>query len=182
MTKAAETHFRLLPLILLAALWLCSLPALADKPAIAILDFELNDLTPLPGGPEEVSRTAAIRGLVEAALRETGKYEIRPVDDLVSRQANVSFGYLYDHPDKAAALGRRFGADWILVGRLHKPSFLFAYLMGRLVETRSGDVIADLVVEAKGQTEPVTRRGAIRLAKQIDARLELEAGLEGPSR
>ncbi|NEV63967.1 DUF2380 domain-containing protein [Thiorhodococcus minor] len=178
MTWAADRRTPLFPLLLLGALSLCCLPALAEKPAIAVLDFELNDLTPLPGGPEEVSRAAAIRGLVETALRETGKYEIRPVDDVVSHEANVSFGYLYDHPDKAAALGRGFGADWILVGRLHKPSFLFAYLMGRLVETRSGDVIADLVVEAKGQTEPVTRRGAIRLAKQVDTALDLELGLE----
>jgi hypothetical protein len=52
-----------------------------------------------------------------------------------------------------------------------EPSFLFAYLMGRLVDTRTGLVAANLVVEAKGQTGPVTERGAVRLAEQIQRAL-----------
>lgn len=180
MTAARRPSTSIALFWLLLALSLCWLPAVAKGPSIAILDFELNDLTPLPGGPEEVSRTASIRGLVEKALEELGDYDIRSVDGLALTKANASFGYLYDHPDKAAALGRRFGADWILVGRLHKPSFLFAYLMGRLVNTRTGEIAADLVVEAKGQPRPTTERAAVQLAKRIDTVLGRAQQTESP--
>ncbi len=154
-----------------AWLWACLalawLPPLAADTPIAILDFELNDVTPLPGTPEELARTASIRPLVERALVSLGGYRPIPIDHASIARANRGFGYLYDHPEAAAELGREAGADWILVGRLHKPSFLFAYLMGRLVDTRTGHLAATLVVEAKGQTQPVTERGAARLAEQI---------------
>jgi hypothetical protein len=153
--------------------WLCIclvlawLPTLAAESSIAVLDFELNDLTPFPGPPEEVERTASIRPLVERALAAQGGIRTVPIPTEAATRANRGFGYLYDHPEAAAELGRQAGADWILVGRLHKPSFLFAYLMGRLVDTHTGRVTANLVVEAKGQTRPVTERGAARLAEQI---------------
>lgn len=161
------------PRILVMRAWLLGifvlawLPPLAADTSIAILDFELNDLTPLPGTPEELARTASIRPLVEQALVSLGGCQPIPIDHAAANRANRGFGYLYDHPEAAAALGREAGADWILVGRLHKPSFLFAYLMGRLVDTRTGQLAATLVVEAKGQTQPVTERGAARLAEQI---------------
>lgn len=40
--------------------------------------------------------------------------------------------------------------------------------MGRLVRTSAGEVAVDLVVGAKGQTQPATERGAIRIARRID--------------
>jgi hypothetical protein len=152
------------------------LPPLAADTSIAVLDFELNDVTPFPGPPEEVARTASIRALVEQALTAQGGFRIVPISSDAASRANLGFGYLYDHPDAAAELGRQAGADWILVGRLHKPSFLFAYLMGRLVGAHTGRVAANLVVEAKGQTQPVTERGAARLADQIGRTLNVQPG------
>ena len=160
-------------------LWSCLLlvwlPPLAADTSIAVLDFELNDVTPFPGPPEEVARTASIRPLVEQALTAQGGFRIVPIPSDAATRANLGFGYLYDHPDAAAELGQKAGADWILVGRLHKPSFLFAYLMGRLVDTHTGHVAANLVVEAKGQTGPATERGAARLAEQIGRTLTVRA-------
>jgi hypothetical protein len=160
--------------LICAGLWLAWAPASWSEPgtarSIAVLEFELNDLTPLPATPEELARTAAIRPLVEQALKERGERLIA-VPAAAQALANVGFGYLYDHPEAAAQLGRTQGADWVLVGRLHKPSFLFAYLLGRLVNCRSGQVAANLVVEAKGPAEQVTRRAAARLAEQLDQAL-----------
>ncbi|AUB85684.1 DUF2380 domain-containing protein [Candidatus Thiodictyon syntrophicum] len=141
--------------------------AKAAAPAIAVLDFELNDLTLLPGTPEELARTASLRPLVEQGLKAQGSDQLVSIDAAALAQANVGVGYLYDHPEAAAALGRTQGADLVLVGRLHKPSFLFAYLMARLVDSRTGMVVRDLVVEAKGQTGPATARAAARLAEQV---------------
>ncbi|WP_228779343.1 hypothetical protein [Methylobacter sp. BlB1] len=50
-------NFRIRQLIVLAALCLASLNGLAGQ-RIAVLDFELKDLTLAPGIPSEVERTA----------------------------------------------------------------------------------------------------------------------------
>lgn len=167
--KRAASHqgFRVALAGLLGLLWLAALPARAAGPAVAVLDFELNDLTGLPPTPEELARTRSLRPLVEQALAAAGGVRLVPIDATVAAGANRGFGYLYDHPEAAAELGRAAGADWILVGRLSKPSFLFAYLIARPVDTRTGRALPDLIVEAKGQTQLVTQRGAERLAAQI---------------
>ena len=167
-TPQTPSHPRSIPALICTTIWLLWTPPLWAATAIAVLDFELNDLTPLPATPEEIARTASIRPLVEQALAGLGPYQLMPIPAAALTQANVGFGYVYDHPEAAAALGRAHGADWVLVGRLHKPSFLFAYLLGRLVNTDTGQVAANLVVEAKGPSEQVTRRAAARLAQQTN--------------
>ena len=154
---------------------LVSLPSGAEPPSVVVLDFELYDLTDLPGTPEEIARTASLRPLVEQALIAQGGARPIPIDSAAIAQANRGFGYLFDRPEAAAELGRSAGADWVLVGRLHKPSFLFAYLKGRLVETRTGRPLAELVVEAKGQTRQASERAAVRLAERIGAVLAARA-------
>ena len=120
-------------------------PAFAGT-RIAVLDFELNDLTLLPRTPEELARTAGVAPLLREALVKKGGYESVAIGPAAQAQANVSFGYLFDHTEVAAQLGERLGVDWIAVGRVHKPSFLFAYLKVRLVNTRPRRVAGDFVV------------------------------------
>jgi hypothetical protein len=160
----------------LLALWLGGGLAWASplhaETALAILDFELNDLTLLPQTPEELTRTASIRPLLEEALRERGGIRLVTVPKEAANGANAGFGYLFDHPEAAARLGQEQGADWILVGRLHKPSFLFAYLMANLVDTRDVTLAASFTVEVKGPADQVTARGVKRLAEQINQTLK----------
>ncbi len=134
---------------------------------IAVLDFELNDLTPLPRTAEELKRTASVAPLLREALVEQGGYEPVLIDPAIHAGANLSFGYLLDHTEAAAALGRRLGVDWIAVGRVHKPSFLFAYLKVHLVNVATERLAGDYVVEVKGSLETLTARGAARLAERI---------------
>ncbi len=144
--------------------------ALAAAPApqpVAVLGFELRDLSTEAGTPEERARAATLQPLLEEALAATGELVPVPVAPAAQRQANAGFGYLFDHPDEAAALGRGVGARWVVVGRVHKPSFLFVYLLARVVDTRSGAVVSEPVVEVKGAGEALTRRGVARLARQI---------------
>lgn len=47
---------------------------------------------------------------------------IIPIQLDAQQHATSGFGYLFDHDDIAAELARKVGADYILVGRLHKPS------------------------------------------------------------
>jgi len=153
--------------IVLGSCVLFGSPAFAGT-RIAVLDFELNDLTLLPRTPEELARTANVAPLLQEALVKKGGYESVDIGPAAQAQANVSFGYLFDHPEVAAEFGKRLGADWIAVGRVHKPSFLFAYLKVRLVNTTTTRVVGDYVVEVKGYLRKLTERGAASLADQID--------------
>ncbi len=134
---------------------------------IAILDFELKDLTLAPRIPEEIKRTASIKPLLETELK-TAAYTIISIDLKSQQLANAGIGYLFDHHDVAAKLGKQFGADYVIVGRLHKPSFLFAYLMGHLVRVSDGKLIGNFISEAKGPNKKLTIKTVESLTVKID--------------
>lgn len=137
---------------------------------IAVLDFELKDLTLAPGIPEELARTASIRPLLESELAKSG-YTIIRIDAESQENADAGVGYLFEHREAAAKLGKQFSVDYVLVGRLHKPSFLFAYLMGRVIRVRDAELIADFVAEAKGPSQKLTSKTVESLAAKINALL-----------
>lgn len=144
---------------------------LPAAPRIAILDFELKDLTLAPGIPAEIKRTAAIQPLLARELAAAG-YDIVPIPRAAQQAANGGVGYLFDHADVAAALGKQFGADYVLVGRLHKPSFLFAYLLGHLVRVHDRQLIGNIVTESKGSNAKLVIKAAESLADKIDSLLD----------
>jgi Protein of unknown function (DUF2380) len=136
--------------------------------AVAVLDFDLNDLTLDPNNSTERERTASIRPMLQDALAAHG-FATFVVDAAAQSAADEGVGYLFDHPDVAASLGKAVGADWVVVGRVHKSSFLFAYLQAHVVNAHTGTQVADLVVEVKGPQQTLTRRGVEALAEQIAA-------------
>lgn len=138
---------------------------------IAILNFELKDLTLAPGIPAEIKRTNAIRPLLAGELASAG-YTIVDIPLAAQQSADGGVGYLFDHADAAAELGRQFGADYVLVGRLHKPSFLFAYLMGHLVRVENQTLIGNIITESKGPNTQLVRKAVESLADKIDGLLE----------
>ncbi len=169
--------------IILGLCALASSSAFADT-RIAVLDFELNDLTLLPHTPEELQRTASVAQLLRKALARKGGYELVAIDPATQTKADVGFGYLFEHPDAAAELGRRLEVDWIAVGRVHKPSFLFAYLKVRLVNVEAKQLAGDYAVEVKGYLKSLTERGAANLADQIHQAIHHKVieGLRGAAR
>jgi len=138
---------------------------------IAILEFELKDLTLAPRIPAEIKRTASIKPLLEAEL-ESADYTIINVDLKSQKFADAGVGYLFDHHDVAAKLGKKFGADYVLVGRLHKPSFLFSYLMGHLIRVRDAKLIGNYISEAKGPNIKLTIKTVESLTVKIDKTLD----------
>jgi len=138
---------------------------------IAILDFELKDLTLAPRIPAEIKRTASIKPLLEAELKKAA-YVIIDITPESQKLADGGVGYLFDHHDVAAQLGKQFGADYVLVGRLHKPSFLFAYMMGHLVRVSDGKLIGNYISEAKGPNKKLTIKTVESLAVKIDKTLD----------
>jgi|SRR6185437_4748403 len=135
-------------------------------PSVAVLEFELKDLTLDPNNPTEVARTASLKAMLEQALTAR-HFRIVPVDSHAQQDADKGAGYLFDHADATAALGRMVGADWVVVGRVHKASFLFVYLKAHVVNVREQSQAADLVVEIKGPQRQLTQRGVDSLAEQI---------------
>jgi hypothetical protein len=138
----------------------------AARKNIAVLDFELLDLTYAPDVAGEKRRTATLKPLLEEALGNLG-WNVAPVTLDAQQDEERGVGYLYDHADAAASLARSAGADWIVIGRLHKASYLFVYLKAHVVDAASGQQIADLAVEIKGPQERLTRRGVDALAREI---------------
>jgi hypothetical protein len=136
---------------------------------IAVLNFELNDITSMPNTPDELVRTATFRPLLEQAISRAGDYEIIHINISEQAAANAGFGYLFKFHDVAAALARQWNADWVVVGQHSKPSFLFSYLMAYLVNVKKPDLSARYAIELKGTHEKVTRRGIDALAKKIHA-------------
>lgn len=154
-------------------------PAPAANTRVAVLDFELNDLTLQPNTSEELERTASIKPLLQNALAGKG-FEVVAVDSAVQERADAGFGYLFDHHADAARLGRDVGADTVVVGRLHKASYLFVYLKAHLIDAANGELLGDFVVEIKGPQRKLTARGVETLARQIAGLLE-ERGKAGPA-
>ena len=138
---------------------------------VAILDFELRDLTLAPGIPAEIKRTASIQPLLENELASAG-YQIIKIPLEAQPAADSGVGYLFDHADTAADLGKQFGADYVLVGRLHKPSFLFAYLMAHLVKVDNQKLLASFITESKGPNSDLIIKAVETLADKIDDQLE----------
>ncbi len=141
-------------------------------PRIAILSFELNDITSLPNTPQEQLRTASMQILLEQALSQSGEYEIIHIKPEAQLTANSSFGYLFRFNDLAARLGEQQGADWIVVSQHSKPSFLFSYLMAHLINVKTQTLAASYAIELKGNHEKVTQRGVSSLAKKINALID----------
>jgi hypothetical protein len=144
----------------------------AEGIPIAILDFELHDLTLIPNTPDEVKRTASIKPLLQEILVARNGYEVIEIDRKIQEKANTGFGYLFEHHDVAAQLGRDSGAEWIVVGRVHKASFLFVYFMVHVVDAKTGRLVGDLIVEVKGPQKKLTVKGVENLAKQISETLK----------
>lgn len=154
--------------LIIRLMLLCALSSNSfAEPSIALLDFELSDLTSLPNTPAEKQRTASVRPLLEQALRQQGNYPILPIPADTQSYANPGFGYLFNHEDLAAELGAKLGADWIIVGRHSKPSYLYSHLMVKLVQVNQPSLVIDLDVELKGNHEKVMQRSVNSLANKI---------------
>ena len=162
---------------------LLSIPAVfAGDVPVLILDFELNDLTLDPGSPQEQERVASLGPLLAETLAAKGGYRIAGIDSQSQTQADRSFGYLFDHHDAAAELGRSAGADWVVVGRVHKASFLFVYFMAHLIDTKTGQLAGDFIVEVKGPQKRLTIRGVESLAEKLDETLRGKAAASQPGK
>ncbi|CZF84123.1 hypothetical protein GCE9029_04214 [Grimontia celer] len=139
---------------------------------IAVLSFELADLTQVDNNTEEVIRTASLAPMLRKALNGEHGYDTVQIPLDAYENANQGFGYLFEHADSAAELGESLGADWIVITRIHKPSFLFSYLIVQVVNVKAKRAYPELIVEIKGQQAEMNQRGVDKLAEKIHSQIE----------
>jgi len=135
---------------------------------IAVLSFELNDITTLPNTQKEQLRTTSIKPLLEQAIIQNKDYKIIQISPDLQKHENAGFGYLFRFHDIAARLGKKADVDWIIVGQHSKPSFLYSYLMAHVVNVKTRQLVARFDVEMKGNHQKVTQRGVRKLARKLD--------------
>lgn len=149
----------------------CSLQ-LAAASELVVMDFELNDLTLNPDTVAEEERVVTLKPLLDEELAKTHQLAVLEAPESMKAEAAKGQGYIFDRPEVAAKLAREVGADWVVSGRLHKASFLFVFLKAQLIDSQTGKIAADFVVELKGQQIKLTRRGVETLAQQINDAIE----------
>jgi hypothetical protein len=67
----------------------------------------------------------------------------------------------------ARVVGRRAGADWVVMSKVSKTSNLIWLLSGQLIHVPSGEIVLDDSTELKGEPEAMTRIGARIFAERV---------------
>ena len=132
---------------------------------IAVLDAELDDGTMLPNVATEIKRTASFKPLLENALKS--HYQIIAVDKAMQQQANAGKGYLFDHSDLGGVLGKKLGADWVLVLQHRKLSFMYSTLLVHVINVKTGQLAKNYFAELKGSNQTASERSVRALAGKI---------------
>ncbi|HEX5539719.1 MAG TPA: hypothetical protein VFX01_08010, partial [Methylophilaceae bacterium] len=101
-------------------------------------------------------------------------YQMMAPCDQLKQAAEQGRSYLYDRPELAGKIGGECGADYVLMGQIWKPSFLFVFPQVQVVDTRQNLTRTQLVVvsrvvqlEASTMDKNVTETAARKLATQI---------------
>jgi len=173
MRTSNDTVLRMARSTLTVALMLMLAPAASAEISIAILDFELNDITGLRA-PEEQRRTASLAPLLRAMSQMNG-YDVTVIEPDAQVRANAGVGYLFNQPEAAAALAEASGAKWVVAGMLQKSSYLFAYVTVRVSNVTTKRLIGEFNIRLEGPMtdDRITRRGMQRIAAQVDAAIDV---------
>lgn len=150
-------------------------PAWADS-KIAVPDFELLDLTMKLSDPQKVAEIDAQEQLklrdIEMFLRKgldnKEGFTIVDISSEAKNAADKSAGYLFDCAECAAELGRNHDADYIIIGRLHKPTYLFSYLIVRIFDTHEQKLVKEFRSEVKGDPKVAIPGAVGNLVNKID--------------
>jgi len=142
---------------LLLSLFFVISPVTANT-TIAITNFELLNLTLKLTDPEKVAEIDAqdqqnmgmINELLKSGLSNMDGFTVIKVLENERADADKSVGLLFDCAPCSAELGRNNNADYIIIGRLHKPTYLFSYLIARIFDAKTNKLVKEYRSEVKG--------------------------------
>ena len=140
---------------------------------LLVLSIDLNDLTGHED-PADRPRLAVLTRALRQRFAAACGYSVVAIDSAAERRAHLGDGYFYAHPDAAAALAARAGAEWVLVPRLNRASPWVTDLQAHVVRVSTRRVVSNRVVELKGfgmspaLTTRLAERGAAWMADQVD--------------
>tara|TARA_R110000772_G_scaffold24074_1_gene63835 strand:- start:537 stop:1055 length:519 start_codon:yes stop_codon:yes gene_type:complete len=150
-------------------------PAWSDT-KIAVPDFELLDLTFKLSDPQKVAeindqeqqKLRDIELFLRKGLNNKERFTVVDIPTEAKNAADKSTGYLFDCAKCAAELGLSHNADYILIGRLHKPTYLFSYLIVRVFDTQEQKLVKEFRSEMKGDPKVAIPGAVGNLVNKID--------------
>lgn len=153
---------------------------------VAVLSIDLNNLHKTAPDTSLAGRIQRLAAALRTRLGAACGYDVVAVDTAAEAAAHATEQYFYEHPEIAAALGHRVGADWVIVPRLNRASAWAADLQAHVVRVRDSAVVSNRIVELKGLElgpELAARlidRGAAWMADQVSQALERAEHPAGP--
>lgn len=149
----------LMKILIVMSLIACGNAIAATK--VGVLDMQLLNLTMKMSDPQKNAEKAAedlknielTEELLRKGFQAREQFTLVEIDSEVQAEANKSVGYLFDRPEAAAELGEKFDADYVVVGRYHKPTYLFSYIILRVVDINTGKMIEEIKTEVKGRAQ-----------------------------
>ena len=147
--------------------------------SIAVPNFELLDLTMKMSDPQKAAEIATqeqqklrdIEGFLRKGLANKEGFTVVEIADDAKETADKSTGYLFDCAKCAAELGLAHNADYIIIGRLHKPTYLFSYLIVRVFDSHDNRLVKEFRSEIKGDPRVAIPGAVGNLVNKIDKTL-----------
>lgn len=147
-------------------------PAAAAQKTVAVLDFELiDDMAGMAGAgddDDERRRLAHITSLVRNELQASEHYTITDVAKTQALSANrLDTQPLNECNGCELDLGRKLGADWVVVGWVQKVSNLILNINVLVTDVASGDTVAQAFVDLRGNNDKSWQRSTEYLLENI---------------
>jgi Protein of unknown function (DUF2380) len=145
---------------------LVSMPARADTPKLAILNFELQD-TSLEGemrGPQadERERLLLISDLVRRQVADSGKFQLLDISPV---KAAAESSHLQACGGCDVQYAQRIGADLVITGVMNKVSTLILNLTIFVRDVHNGALIAAMNADFRGNTDESWTRATSYLVR-----------------
>lgn len=159
-------------------LWLMTAASAQDlRPALLILDFEIEDDILTQGGPVDVAenerRLQLARGIVFDAYAARGPFRLldnSTVDALIASTRRTQA--LHTCNGCELEIARKAGAQFVLVGWVQKVSNLILNINAGVRRVSTGEDVLIRSVDLRGNTDASWERASARLGREMIERLE----------
>lgn len=164
-------------------------PTAAQTPArVAVTSIDLNNYFNAAPDTSLASRLQRLAAGLRRVLASACGYEVVALDPASEATAHATLGYFYAHPDVAAGLAGRAGAEWVVIPRVNRASPWVADLQAHVVRVRDTLLASNRIVEMKGLeldaglADRLIPRGAAWMADQVSQVIERAADPGGAPR